>query len=563
MRTLKSLFPFVLVVIMVSLYWPSLHYLPFFDDKNLFQPEIINSIVLKGFAFELRWLPSFTAAWIDLIFESNIAAQRITNLGLHLATAFVLYSLVRQVSNHVAPHQNNERAALAAAFLFLLHPLTVYAVGYLIQRTILMATLFGLLSISAYFDGLVTRKKAYFLSSAFFYLLSVFSKEHAVLIPAVALALTPLAMPITRQTLRALIVPVGFYTTIALLVIYKTRSVIASTYEPSVAILAQDPTYNQADIWVLSMLTQMTLFFKYMGLMLMPYPGWMSIDMRVPFATPQGVIRYTLGCLFFLLYGAAALRWLFRGGRLGMVGFALLSPWLLFWVELSAVRIQEPFVLYRSYLWIPLIFLVIPAVSFFLDNKIFWAGLLAMALGFSYATHDRLESFSSEYAVWDDAVHKIPDVPVIGLARAYTNRGVASLQRNDLYPAIADFTRALHLDARFYNAYRSRSYAYMLAGNQQAALLDANFLIRLGYEFPDGFNGYVARGIVYLRLGDYTHALQDFDRACKWKSAIGCSIHKATQEKLITDQRTPEQVPTSVQHEQLPSTVEHAAQQAP
>ena len=42
---------------------------------------------------------------------------------------------------------------------------------------------------------------------------------------------------------------------------------------------------------------------------------------------------------------------IWRGGRLGLLGFALLAPWLLFATELSAVRIQEQFVLYRSYLW--------------------------------------------------------------------------------------------------------------------------------------------------------------------------------------------------------------------
>lgn len=535
----KILLSILFAVVTVGLYWESLGYLPFFDDKNLFQRDTIVEIFRRGFVFELRWLPYFTAAWIDLSFDNNILAQRITSLGIHLVTAYVLYSLIRQVSNHVAPHRNNERAAFAGALLFLLHPLAVYAVGYLIQRSILMATLFGLLSLTTYFDGLVTRKKAYFVFSAFFYLLSAFSKEHAVLIPLAALALTPLVMPVTRRIWRELWVPLSLFVPVTLLVISKSRSVLGSAYEPSAVALMQDAAISQTALWLLSVLTQMFLFFKYLGLMLIPYPDWMSVDMRVPFASSLNDPKYMLGGLAFMVYGLIALRWLFKGGRMSMAGFALLSPWLLFWVELSAVRVQEPFVLYRGYLWLTPLFLLIPAVSYSLSDKVFWTGVLVAALCFSYATHDRLKSFSSEYVVWDDAIRKLPDASVLAVARLYSNRGYANFQRQDIQAAIVDFTRALQFDDQFVHAYRSRSYAYAIAGNYQAAIRDANTLIRLGYEEPGGFNGFVARGIVYLRMRDFTHALEDFDKACKQDSAIGCSILKATQEKLIEDQVLP------------------------
>jgi len=97
-------------------------------------------------------------------------------------TAFVLYALVRQVSNQAAPHRNNERAALAAALLFASSSGCLRC-GVSDPAHHSHGDLFGLLALNTYFDGLVTRKKAYFLFSALFYLLSAFSKEHAVLIP--------------------------------------------------------------------------------------------------------------------------------------------------------------------------------------------------------------------------------------------------------------------------------------------------------------------------------------------------------------------------------------------
>ncbi|MHB1084482.1 MAG: tetratricopeptide repeat protein [Thiobacillus sp.] len=527
---LKTLLPVSLIVAVVALYWPSLHFPVFFDDINFFDRSGLNAIFLKGFAFEIRWLPYFTMAWVDLVFTDSIFAQRFINVGLHLVTAFVLYALVKQVSNHAAPHRNNERAALAAALLFLLHPLAVYAVGYLIQRTILMATLFGLLALNTYFDGLVTRKKAYFLFSALFYLLSTFSKEHAVLIPAAALALTPLAVPITRRTWRQLVLPFALFLPIALLVVIKSQNNLGRIYEPfAEQLVSLHGGESPLVIWMLSVMTQASLFFKYLLLALVPYPGWMSIDMRVPFAAHLGEPRYVLGLLALAAYGVTALLLLLKGGRRGLVGFALLAPLLLFAVEFSTVRIQEPFVLYRAYLWIPLLFLMIPALSYALSDKLFWPLVLAIALAFAASSHGRLQSFSSEFALWDDAVRKLPDELASGSARTFSNRGYLNMKRGDLDASIADFTRALRVDPAYKKAYQNRAFVYMRQGKYQAALQDANTVVRL---FPEDPNNYSIRGLIHKSAGQFDKAMADYEIACKHKSISACVAIKVMNGEL-------------------------------
>lgn len=517
---LKRLLPLFLIIVVIGLYWPSLHYAVFFDDINFFDRSGLNYIFQQGFVFELRWLPYFTTAWVDLIFDDNIFAQRLINVGLHLLTAFVLYTLIKQVSNHAAPHRNNDRAALAAASFFLLHPLAVYAVGYLIQRTIIMATLFGLLALNTYFDGLVTRKKAYFLFSAFFYLLSVFSKEHAVLIPAAALALTPLASPIRRHTWRQLVLPFSLYLAIAVLVLLKSQGNLGRVYEPFAEQLVQlHGGESPLVIWVLSVMTQAALFFKYLLFVLLPYPGWMSIDMRVPFAAHLGEPKYWLGVLSLAVYGFTSLWLLLKRGRRGLVGFALLAPFLLFAVEFSTVRIQEPFVLYRAYLWIPLLFLLIPALTSEWPNKLFWPLVLIAAVAFSVASHDRLNSFSSEFAVWDDAVRKLPNELASGSARTFSNRGYLNMKRGDLDASILDFTRALRVDPAYKKAYQNRAFVYSKQGQFEAALQDANTVIRL---YPDDANNFALRAVIYRSAGQPEKAMADYEVACKRKSISAC-----------------------------------------
>lgn len=511
----------LMAVVAGLLYWPSLHHPVFFDDVNFFERSGLNVIFLNGFAFDIRWLPYFLTAWIDLIFEDNIFAQRVINVVLHFLCAYVLYALIGRVSDHVAPHPNNHRAALAAALLFLVHPLAVYAVGYLIQRTILMATLFGLMSLGAYFDGLATRKKAYFLFSALFYFLSAFSKEHAVLLPLVALALTPLAIPITRQTWRQLVVPFSLFLPIAILVVVKSQSNLGRVYEPFAEQLVHMHwgEKNHVQIWLLSVMTQALLFFKYILLMLFPYHGWMSIDMRVPLAMQFLQPKYLFGVVALGFYGLTASFWLFKGGRLGLIGFALLAPLLLFAVEFSTVRVQEPFVLYRAYLWLPLLFFVTPPLSASLPGRLFWPLALVIMFGFAASAADRLKSFSSEFALWDDAVQKLSSEQVLGSARTYANRGYLNFKRGEFQAAIADLSRALRADPEYKKAYEDRALSFMKLGDYVQALHDANVVIRL---YPDDPNLYALRAVIYRGDGQEVRAIADFEYACRLKSIAAC-----------------------------------------
>ena len=521
----KVVLSVMILVLVTGLYWPSLQYAVFFDDVDFFNRNLLNDIFIAGPKLDLRWLPFFVTAWIDLIFDDKIFAQRLINVGLHLTTGFVLYALVKQLSDRVAPHRHNERAALAAALLFLLHPLAVYAVGYLIQRSIMMATLFGLLALNTYFDGLVTRKKAYFLFSALFYLLSAFSKEHSVLIPVAALALTPLAVPLSRQIWRQLVLPFTLYLPIAILVIFKRLYTVGNAYEPFAEELINLSALNASPgvLWVLSVMTQAALYFKYLGLAVMPNPGWMSIDMRPPFAAQLGQPEYWFGVLVLCIYGVTALYWLLKGGRRGLVGYALLAPLLLFAVEFATVRLQEPFVLYRAYLWIPVLFILIPALTYGLSDRLFWVIILVVAGVFAVASTNRLNSFSSSHALWDDAVKKLPNTLAPGSARAYTNRCQHNMRRGDLVTAIADCTHGLEANPKFKLAYQHRALAYMKQGNTQKALADAQTMKQL---YPQDLEGIILTGVIYQSAGQIDAAIENFEIGCKRDALAACVAWK-------------------------------------
>jgi Tfp pilus assembly protein PilF len=135
-----------------------------------------------------------------------------------------------------------------------------------------------------------------------------------------------------------------------------------------------------------------------------------------------------------------------------------------------------------------------------------------VALAFAFASSDRLGSFASTYALWNDAVKKLPDVPVLGAARVHTNLGAQHMERGDLAAAIADFTQALRADPDYKGALKGRAYAYLKQGKFEAAFAEVATLIRL---YPDDRGSYIARGHIYKARGDLGHANADFQYGCQ------------------------------------------------
>lgn len=94
-------------------------------------------------------------------------------------------------------------------------------------------------------------------------------------------------------------------------------------------------------------------------------------------------------------------------------------------------------------------------------------------------------------------------------ADAYLQRGNAyeNLKQGDL--ALADWKKAMDLDASLAAAYTARATHYRLTGDFAKALPDLDHSIQL----DPSVDGYFQRGQVYAALGDYRKALEDYDRS--------------------------------------------------
>ena len=127
-------------------------------------------------------------------FGMSPLAFKLVNLGIHLLNGGVLYAIARRLAPRLLPAAAAHAAsvapavALLAAGLWLLHPLQVSSVLYVVQRMNLLATLFTLAGLLCYVDA---RERALrgeaallggFAGLGLFGVLAVFSKENGALI---------------------------------------------------------------------------------------------------------------------------------------------------------------------------------------------------------------------------------------------------------------------------------------------------------------------------------------------------------------------------------------------
>ncbi|MDD4912521.1 MAG: hypothetical protein PHP57_09525 [Sideroxydans sp.] len=526
LKRYASLGAVMLILAMTALlYVPYLHNPILFDDTNYTVAWLANyqSSITPWMS---RWLPYASITWTWMAFGSDVYWVRVGNMALHAAVAISLYFFLKLVFQKIAQQEgaalpaaglSYKSIALIGALLFALHPVAVYAAGYMMQRTIVMATLFSVIALFLYVKGFQQNQKILLWSSVFAYLLGVLSKEHVILLPSVMVVLTVLLDTEWISTIRRLwMVYIGYFCA-AVWVVYQKFSLVGAAYEPDGALLVTSLDIDHP-YWM-SILTQGVAFFKYLGLWLLPNPLWMSGDMREPIAHSFFSI-YGFALLVFMLWVALAIRLIFKRGTIGMFGLGMLIPAMLFATEFSSIRLQEPFVLYRSYFWMVALGLCLPLVISRLSRAISIAISVLVVLAMLMISNERLMTFSDPIFFWEDAAKLLndrQDTPY-GSYRIYNNLGNGYADRGLLKEALSSFQTAVTLEPKVHYAWANMGNVYRNMGDLQRTVdCDTNALI-YAKSFPDtkDFRAmlFFIRGNDYLALNLIKEAKADWKLAC-------------------------------------------------
>lgn len=513
----------LLLVAVTAIYGQFLWNPIMFDDLPLFMMDNDGNQPVSNYHFslvELRSLPYATLAWTKAWFGLDLIGFRVGNLLLHAATVLALFYFLDKLLAAVFCERNDACLSLRvavffSALLFALHPVATYATGYLVQRTIIMATLFSLLAMLCYTHGSSRNKPLWQWMSVPLYYLAVFSKEHAIMLPFALLALTVLLHVDWRAKLMQRWGIFSMLAIIAVFVLLARWGLLGSAYE----IHAQE-MLGEIDSklsYPQSVITQSWLFFKYAWLWVFPNPAWMSVDMREPFARSLfSPYLAAFGC--FVLWGWGAFWLLLKRGRTGLAGFALLFPWLMFFTEFFSVRIQEVFVLYRSYLWAAGAFCLLPVVLSRVNAHVAALVSTITAISMFAISMERLVTFSHPVLLWDDAEKLVlgrPDLP--GAYRIYYNRGTEYIKISQYDKAISDLRQSIGLYADQPPAYGNLGWAHIKKGEMEQAVRAYNKAIQIGVDrkFPPNPNHYLGRAMSQETLKNWAEASADYKVTCQ------------------------------------------------
>jgi protein O-mannosyl-transferase len=453
---------FVLGLLLAALYSLSLQSAFIFDDASVrlagFQDTYRNPFVLRT-----RALSYATFVWVEDVFGARHAIwQRVVNVLLHLGVCVSLVAFYRRFTAHFELPMNDKStpsvslrshslALLIAVAYFAFNPMATYATAYLVQRSMLMCTLFGVLALICVLKAAQREGRHYWLFAGILYLCAFFSKEYVVMLPLAAAAVY---IVVRRPPAHAIAVAATIFAAIGSTAGYflwqRFGAVIGTPFdELSVAFVRQLQTQSpniKAEVWPLSILNQMVFFFEYGWLWFFPNVNAMSIDMRPPFPLQLTEAKYVVAAIAYVVVALCAVLMLlrYRDWR-SLVGWCMVFVASLFSTEFALVWIQDSFVLYRSYLWAVAIPGLVYLVAVRWTQRTQLAVLGVVCVFFCVLSYDRIVSMRTPYSVWDDAVAKLPESVTVGQSRSFFNRGEARYVAGDVRGAIRDFQYSTRL----------------------------------------------------------------------------------------------------------------------
>lgn len=526
---LSIVWPFSLFLTVGLLVYANTFHVPFvLDDKSaIVENHFIKS--LSGF-FDNGWHynPRRFIGYLTFALNYRFGGLDVTgyhavNLAIHLVTSMLVYWFTLLAMR--TPLLKNSRLsisasqlALAAALLFVSHPVQTQAVTYISQRFASLATMFYLMTMTFYLRARLHQEDArrplhwkavcLFFLALFTLLCAMTTKEIAFTLPTM-LILSELCFfdgNIRKKlfSLAPFIIPI----IIIPLTIINTRVTLGKLLADMDLKLNVASELSRGDY----LLTQFSVIATYIRLLILPVNQ--NLDYAYPVFHSLFAPRVFLSFLLIAGLCTAALFLLARVRRgadpgLRLVSFGIGWFFVTLSVESSVIPIVD--VIFEHRLYLPSIgaFLAISAgLALVVRNSRSTAmAAVIIALVLSAATWRRNLVWGDEVSLWRDTVQKSP-----GKDRPHNNLGEALRKKGRLDEAMQEVELAVRLNPRSAEARSNLGAAWLEKGERQKAqehFLEAEKLN------PNLFAPHYNLGIIFNNSGQPDRAIQQFMQALK------------------------------------------------
>jgi protein O-mannosyl-transferase len=484
-----------------------------FDDtpnitENPWIKNLSNLLDLSG----SRYVGYLTFALNYHFGRLNVFGYHLVNLLIHIINGFLVYTLVRLLfrasdTSGASGPTTAPWIALAAALLFVAHPIQTQAVTYIVQRFASLAAMFYLLTVVCYLYWRLSppdrrTRFLWYAGALITTLLAMKTKENTFTLPFMLLLIEAVFFaPLIRRSWMRLI---PFFLTLPIIPLSRPGA------------LGEGEAGFASDITDISrwdyLLTQFRVISTYLRLLI--FPAHQNLDYDYPVSHSLFDPPVFFSFLFLSALFALAIYLLFSSRHTPSVSrltaFGILWFFLTLSIESSIVPIRD--VIFEHRLYLPSVGFWLAAgtvlIGFFQRRPIMGIITLGVLVTvFSVATYQRNKVWQDEISLWSDVVQKSPQK-----ARGHNNLGAAYGDRNRWDEAIQEYKTALTLKPKLAEAHNNLGSAYKELGQYKAAAQEYKTALSLKPEYAEAQNNL---GMAYYDQGKLTEALVEYEKTLK------------------------------------------------
>lgn len=513
-----------------ALYWGTLDHTFHFDDKqNIWNNATvqisslsIDSLIKAGFQgnMETRPVANMSFALNYYVNGLDVRGYHVVNILVHIFAAVLLFYFVRITMGLPPVRERFGDIGLIpffTALIWLVHPLHIQSVTYIVQRMNSMAAMFFIMAMLFYVKARIdhhnVRRIVFWVMSFLAGILALGSKENAITLPICILLyewyfFQDLRLKFTKKQLlgAVLLVILSIFAAYFFLGDSPLQRLTAG-YGGRPFTLAQ------------RLLTEPRVVVHYITLLLYPHPGRLNLD--YDFALSHSLVSPvgTLLSIAFLvsMLGVA----LYKARKNRLLSFAIL--WFLgnLVVESSIIALE---IAYEHRTYLPSMMAILLLVIFFhyiaRKRKVLLVVLVSVTLLFSYWTLERNKVWQDELSLWSDCWGKSPNK-----ARVNQNVGTAYLAAGRVDEAIVVFHKALnlyleeiklqdHVSSRLTSFHlRNLGSAYKQKGEYRKAIVYLNRALK---EFYFDAETHFFLGFCYTRIWRLQEAVDHLSTALRF-----------------------------------------------
>ncbi|MBW1981203.1 MAG: tetratricopeptide repeat protein [Deltaproteobacteria bacterium] len=459
-----------------------------------------------------RFLVYLTLALNYRLSGFDTTSYHIINFFIHYFATIFLYFFCLEIWKTPALKANDQKfplhvMAFLVAGIFCLHPLQTESVTYIIQRAESMAGMFYWGAMLFYMKARLSASSrtaiGYYLATLLCGLGAAFSKETAITLPIMIVALEVLFFETSirdvakNKIIFALFIPIG------IAIAYKLAAVVQRDfyYDP-------DIPYTRTQYF----LTQFSVLLTYLRLFF--WPANQNLDYDYPVATSFIDFRTVSAFAVLLLFLTLAIicRRKYRCLSFGIIGFFVtLAP------TSSVIPIKDLIYEHRMYLAVG--FLAMAAVEVVwrlvcrekapvsaLSRVGALTGIALTLLLLSAVTYSRNNVWFTDLTLWRDVVAKSP-----GKTRPHLNYGMALYKYSfgDLKNAKKEFEIARELCPTCPMPYHNLAFILWKEGDYQGAVRLYQQALQRDPAYEDSL---YQLGRLYKNLGQWEDARKQLER---------------------------------------------------